>query len=201
MRAVVKSSAVIATGRLVRLRDKQIDDAENDYAWRRDPELAAYDAARPLRSSFKIFSASMLEELRYPAPHRRTYAIEDRESGRHIGNVMYYGYQRRTGEAELGITIGDRACWSQGYGTDTVRAFLAHLFCEVGLRRVYLHTLSWNHRAQRCFERAGFQRGGPVRRDQKDFIYMEIDWEQFRHGRGRAEDEAWDPDGCGETPT
>ena len=33
--------AVIATGKLIRLREKQIEDAKQDYDWRRDPELAA----------------------------------------------------------------------------------------------------------------------------------------------------------------
>ena len=36
---------VIREGTLVRLREKTVDDAERDYAWRADPELAAYDAA------------------------------------------------------------------------------------------------------------------------------------------------------------
>jgi RimJ/RimL family protein N-acetyltransferase len=167
-------SQIVAVGTLVRLRVKQLDDAENDYAWRCDPELAAYDAARPLRASFKTFSATMREELSYPATHRRTFAIEDLQSERHIGNVMYYGYDPRAGEAELGITIGERDFWSSGYGTDSVRTLVNHLFEELGLNRIYLHTLSWNYRAQRCFERAGFQRVRDVQRGGHEFILMEI---------------------------
>jgi len=166
---------VIATGTLVRLRAKQIDDAENDYAWRCDPELAAYDAARPLRASFKTFVSTMREELNYPTMHRRTFAIEDLEGERHIGNVMYYGYDPRSGEAELGITIGERDFWSSGYGTDSVHTLVEYLFQEIGLTRVYLHTLSWNYRAQRCFERAGFQRVREVQRGGHEFILMEIE--------------------------
>jgi len=165
---------IIATGALVRLRAKQIGDAENDYAWRCDPELAAYDAARPLRASYKTFVYTMREELNYPTTHRRTFAIEDLAGDRHIGNVMYYGYDPRVGEAEFGITIGERDFWSSGYGTDSVRTLIAYLFDEIGLSRVYLHTLSWNYRAQRCFERAGFQRVRQVQRDGHEFILMEI---------------------------
>ena len=32
---------VVRTGELVRLRIKDVDDAERDFEWRRDPELAA----------------------------------------------------------------------------------------------------------------------------------------------------------------
>ena len=165
----------IASGTLVHLRAKQIEDAENDYAWRCDPELATYDATRPLRASYKTFVSTMCEELNYPTTHRRTFAIEDIESERHIGNVMYYGYDPRAGEAELGITIGERDFWSSGYGTDAVRTLLQHLFDEIGLSRVYLHTLSWNYRAQHCFERAGFQRVRDVQRGGHEFILMEIE--------------------------
>ncbi len=168
-------SQIVAVGALVRLRVKQLEDAENDYAWRCDPELAAYDAARPLRASFKTFVSTMREELNYPATHRRTFAIEDLESERHIGNVMYYGYDPRAAEAELGITIGERDFWSSGYGTDAVRTLLSHLFEELGLRRVYLHTLSWNYRAQRCFDRAGFSRVRDVQRGGHEFILMDIE--------------------------
>jgi RimJ/RimL family protein N-acetyltransferase len=167
-------SEVIRTGELVQLRAKSPDDAERDYAWRRDPELAAYDAARPLRVSFKTFLSTMNEELRYPTAYRRTFAIEDLRTETHIGNVMYYGYDPREHEAELGITIGNRAFWSRGYGTDAVRLLVSYLFGELGLRRVYLHTLAWNYRAQRCFEHAGFQRVREVTRGGHDFILMEM---------------------------
>jgi RimJ/RimL family protein N-acetyltransferase len=165
---------VVATGRLVRLREKRIEDAERDYAWRADPELAAYDAARPISMSLRSFTASLSEELRYPAGHRRTFAIEDRDTGAHIGNVMYYGYDRRKGEAELGVTIGEREYWSQGYGTDAVSTMVRYLFDQLRLRRVFLHTLTWNYRAQACFRRVGFRSLGEVKRGGYDFVHMEI---------------------------
>jgi RimJ/RimL family protein N-acetyltransferase len=169
----------IVTGTLVRLREKHIDDAPRDYEWRKDPELAEYDAARPMTMPFRNFLATLTDDLNYPSSYRRSFAIEDVETGRHIGNVMYYGYDPMLQEAELGITIGDREYWSRGYGTDTVRAMLRYLFEERGLRRVYLHTLSWNYRAQTAFTRAGFTRVRHVRRDGYEFEQMEIrreDW-------------------------
>ena len=53
--------AVIATGKLVRLREKQIEDAQQDYDWRRDPELATYDAAVPISMSFRSFVATFAD--------------------------------------------------------------------------------------------------------------------------------------------
>ncbi|MDA1241279.1 MAG: GNAT family N-acetyltransferase [Chloroflexi bacterium] len=164
---------IIGEGRLIRLRVKTVEDAERDYAWRCDPELARYDAARPLTVRFPNFLATLREELQYPTIHRRTFAIDDPATDRHIGNVMYYGYDAFAQEAELGITIGDRDYWGNGYGTDAVRTMLRYLFDDLRLRRVYLHTLSWNYRAQAAFQRAGFKPVRPVSRGGYDFIYME----------------------------
>ena len=165
---------VVAVGRRVRLREKQEEDAPRDYEWRRDIELAAYDATRPITMSYKTFVKTMSEELRRPSKYRRTYAIEEIDGGTHIGNVMYYGYDSLLREAELGITIGVRAYWGQGYGTDAVRTLLELAFEELELRRMYLHTLTSNARAQRAFEKAGFRRTRQVRRDGYQFERMEI---------------------------
>jgi RimJ/RimL family protein N-acetyltransferase len=163
----------LARGNLVLLRDKIVADAEQDYAWRRDTELAAFDAARPYNGSFKDYLAIFNDELRFPSPYRKTIAVEDLE-GRHIGNVMYYNadYSRR--EAEIGVTIGLRDYWGRGYGTDLLRTFITYMMEALPLDRIYLKTLDWNLRAQRCFERAGFQRYGTSRRGDYTFVLMDV---------------------------
>jgi RimJ/RimL family protein N-acetyltransferase len=80
----------------------------------------------------------------------------------------------------LGIVIGDRDYWSGGYGYDAVVTLLHHMFDDLRLKRVYLHTLDWNHRAQKCFERSGFNPVREVRRMSHNFILMEVlrdDWD------------------------
>lgn len=179
----------IARGQKVRLRRKRLSDAPVDYAWRRDPELARFDAASPLRSSYSDFLVTYREDIDYPSPFRRVYAIEDLD-GQHIGNVMYYNIDERRKEAELGITIGDKRYWSRGYGRDSVQTFLRYLFEDIGLRRVYLNTLDWNVRAQHAFQAAGFSSCGVNRRGLHTFITMEIrreEWEQVEQERAAEE--------------
>ncbi len=174
---------LVAEGQLIVLRRKRLSDAEDDFEWRRDPELARFDAAAPLRSSFDDFLTTFQDELRWPSPFRRTLAVDDLE-GHHIGNVMYYNIDERRGEAELGITVGDKRYWGQGYGTDAVRTFVRYLFTETGLRRIYLNTLDWNVRAQQSFRKAGFVTLGTNRRGFHTFITME-----YRREWLRADDE------------
>lgn len=163
----------VAGGALVRLRRKRLDDAESDFRWRCDPELARFDAAAPLRVPFKDFLVTYREDLLYPSPFRRVFAIEAL-NGDHIGNMMYYNIDDVRGEAELGITIGDRRYWSAGYGRDAVQTFVRYLFTAGNLRRVYLNTLDWNTRAQRSFRAAGFATYGTTKRGLHAFVSMEI---------------------------
>ena len=165
-------------GAKVILRDKREEDAEQDYIWRSDPELARLDAAYPLSMSFDRYLKIFRDQLRYPTPGSHHFSTETFD-GKFIGNCMYYDLDRVNLQAELGIVIGDRDYWSNSYGYDAVTTLLDHMFTDQGLKRVYLHTLEWNKRAQRCFEKSGFIPVKMVHRMSQDFILMEVfraDW-------------------------
>ena len=162
----------VARGEFIVLREKRLSDARDDFGWRTDADLARFDAARPFAASFDDYVALFKDELAYPSPYRRTLAIEDAD-GRHIGNVMYYNIDTIRREAEIGITIGERSCWSHGYGADAVRTLVQHILRVTGFRRVYLKTLDWNVRAQKAFESAGFRPCGRSRRGGNSFVVME----------------------------
>lgn len=180
-------SGVIARGRLVCLRHKRLSDAPNDYAWRRDPVLARYDATRPTPLTYEEFLATYTEELLHPQPYRHTFAVENPRAI-HIGNVMYYNVDLPRREAELGITIGNPAYWGRGYGSEAVGLLVDHVFTETAFTRVYLHTLDWNVRAKRAFESVGFRRCGSRRRAEHRFHIMEIrrEWRWDRDYPRRA---------------
>jgi RimJ/RimL family protein N-acetyltransferase len=162
----------VARGSLIVLREKRLGDAPNDYRWRTDAELARYDAARPFAAGYRDYLSLFRDELSYPSPYRRSFAIEDSD-GRHIGNVMYYNIDAVRREAEIGITVGEREYWGRGYGRDAVHTLVRHIIASTGFRRVYLKTLDWNTRAQRAFEGAGFRICGRSRRGGNAFVVME----------------------------
>lgn len=60
----------------------------------------------------------------------------------------------------LGILIGEKDCWSRGYGTEAVRLMCGYAFNTLGLRRVQLHVHDDNPRGVRCYEKAGLRREG-----------------------------------------
>ena len=160
-------------GAKVILREKRIEDAEYDYRWRSDPEIARLDAAFPLSMSYERYLRLFEDQLRYPTPGSHHFGA-DAVDGTYIGNCMYYDLDSINKEAELGIVIGDRNYWSNSYGYDAVTTLLNHMFMDLHLNRVYLHTLDWNERAQRSFSNSGFKPVRTVRRMSHDFILMEV---------------------------
>ena len=184
-------------GARVVLRDKRPGDAENDYRWRSDPELARLDAAIPLTMSFERYLKLFEDQMKYPTPGSHHYSIETLD-GLFIGNCMYYDMDTVNREAELGIVIGDRDYWSDGYGYDAVTTLLDHMFNARNLKRVYLHTLEWNDRAQKSFSNSGFNPVKPVRRMAHDFLLMDVlreDWFSTSAERLAARFRPSNPDG------
>jgi len=76
--------------------------------------------------------------------------------GRPVGHVGLLRVDPQHKRAELAISIGEKECWSRGYGTDAITTVLRHAFEEMGLRRVDLHTDADNARGIRCYEKSGF---------------------------------------------
>jgi RimJ/RimL family protein N-acetyltransferase len=169
------------TGNKIRLRDKNLSDARDDYTWHKDRELAYLDACSPRRGSFKEYLADYTEELRFYSNRRRhVFAVETLD-GKHIGNCAYYDINELAGDAQLGIMIGDRDYWNKGYGSDTIATVIKHVFHNTSLKRIYLRTLESNMRAQRCFAKCGFRPYVCQVKNGTSFVFMEVfrqDWEK-----------------------
>jgi ribosomal-protein-alanine N-acetyltransferase len=166
------------TGSKIKLRNKKLSDVRNDYRWQSDPELAKLDGAPPLTASFPIYILDYTDSIHRPGPNRYPMAMETYE-GKHIGNCTCYDIDDDKCETQLGIMIGDRDYLDKGYGTDTVRTLVDHVFRNTELNRIYLKTLDWNYRAQRCFQNCGFTMCGEFSRNSKTFLFMDINRERW----------------------
>lgn len=87
----------------------------------------------------------------------RAWAIQTLE-GRLIGELELAQFDWRAGAAELRICIGEKDCWSHGYGTDAIHTALRVAFEAFDLQSVYLRVYQTNARAVRVYERIGFRK-------------------------------------------
>ena len=82
---------------------------------------------------------------------------------RAIGTAGFHHVNQEDGNAAFGISIGEKAEWSKGYGTDALRAICDFGFGQLRLERIELDVYEPNRRAQRSYEKAGFVTEGTLR--------------------------------------
>ncbi len=125
--------------------------------WENDFEVAFF-SGDPLRSIPRGTTEGRFEQnYRDIARDRIEFIIYEKQTLRPIGiaELRRINYRSRTGE--YGILIGEKDCWSKGYGTETTRLMLDYGFSVLGLHNISLETYAYNERAVRAYERAGFR--------------------------------------------
>ena len=147
-------------GTKIRLRALEHDDLPHFVRWINDPEVRRFMIMR--------YPLSMTEEEGWwegflQRKNDYIFAIEA-EDKTYIGNVGLHGIERENRRAVLGIIIGEKAYWGQGYGTDAIRTMLQWAFGYLNLNRVTLNVYSYNERAIRCYQKCGFQHEGTMRK-------------------------------------
>jgi RimJ/RimL family protein N-acetyltransferase len=129
--------------------------------WYADPELA-----RLTRYSLRPMPRDEVErffQTRLLSSESVAYGIHVRETGRLIGLTTFSALDPDNGSVLLHITIGETDAWGHGYGTEAVRLMLWLAFERIGLHRVGLSVFSFNERAIRSYEKAGFSIEGRLR--------------------------------------
>lgn len=175
-------------GKLVRLVAPDPDtDAEAFARWSRDSEYVRLLDTTPARPWTARQTKEEIEKMLEQAPHSNFFFhIRTVPDNRLIGMVGLDGVSWTHGDTFLGIGIGERECWSKGYGTEATELVLRYAFTELNLYRVSLNVFEYNSRAIRCYEKVGFVVEGRQReflnREGRrwDLIYMGIlrqEWE------------------------
>lgn len=152
-------------GEQVYLRPAERTDLDAFVRWFSDAETTRYLAIRaPFSKAMeeKWFDA-MLEMQGKGSYHFVICLLAD---DRPIGTAGFHHVNQEDGHASFGISIGEKAEWSKGYGTDALRAICDFGFGQLRLERIELDVYEPNKRAQRSYEKAGFVTEGTLRRAQ-----------------------------------
>jgi RimJ/RimL family protein N-acetyltransferase len=98
-----------------------------------------------------------------PSNHVMVIDIRDDENPsnwRPIGTCQFIAIDWRNRSGEVGIMIGEKSFWDQGYGTETMRLLIQHGFNTLNLNRVWLQVYAKNQRGIHAYEKAGFVHEG-----------------------------------------
>lgn len=155
------ASDSLFSGKLVRLAAYASDDNAIIAHWSENPEflrLVDTDVARPL-------SEEQVTERynRMSGPSNFYFSLRTLDDDRLIGFVALHSIEWNNGVSALSIGIGDPQDWGKGFGSDALQIILRYAFTELNLHRVGLDVISYNARAIRAYEKAGFRHEGERR--------------------------------------
>jgi RimJ/RimL family protein N-acetyltransferase len=147
-------------GKRVRLRGAECSDLKKFVEWINDPEVTAgLTLFLPISS---VDEEKWFDNVMQRPQEEKPLVIDMKEGDgwRLIGNSGFLDFDWVARSAEVGIMIGDKSIWGQGYGSEVMTLLLRHGFETLNLNRVCLHVHAENNRAIRIYEKVGFVHEG-----------------------------------------
>lgn len=146
----------LVTERL-RLRRSRPDDAEAISAYRGDPRVNRYQGwARTDPEGVR----AEIEEMAQRAPGEPggwvQFTVEERESGRLVGDVGFSPAEGEPGVIKIGYTVSPEH-QGRGYATEAVRALVAYVFGVLDVDVVRAYASAENLPSIRVAEKVGLR--------------------------------------------
>jgi RimJ/RimL family protein N-acetyltransferase len=148
-------------GEKIILTELDRDNAETIRAWLNDPEVHRYLLVGHVpitKEQEQRFYAAQSESVTSFA-----FEIHLASDGTYLGNVGLRDVDFINRHAELGIVVGDKNAWGNGYGADAIVTCLRFAYLTLGLHRVFLKAHEDNARALDLYRRLGFVETGRER--------------------------------------
>ena len=154
---------LVLHGKRINLRHVVEQDITEAYlGWLNDPSVVEFSNQRFRthdRGSAFLYLSSFVNTANL------FLAIRREDSGQLIGTMTAY-ISEHHGTADIGLMIGDRAVWGQGFGYDAWTALMNWLFVEVAIRKVTAGTLGCNIGMLNIIKRSGMELEGTRRRQE-----------------------------------
>ena len=165
-RVEARMSAQLFRGALVRLAAVDPDEMSKAMPrWNLDSEFyRMLDSGPQAMFSAKKVKEWIEKDLEKDPAQDMFFSIRALADDRLIGFMSLFDNTGHTGDALVGIGIGEREYWGKGYGTDAMRVMLDYVFNELNYRRLSLIVFEHNPRGIRSYEKAGFVREGRLAR-------------------------------------
>jgi RimJ/RimL family protein N-acetyltransferase len=152
----------VIRGEQVYLRAPDRADIPLFVRWFNDGETLSYVAMRaPMSEAMEErWFNGLLDDQ---GKERFLFVIARLADGLPIGNCGLFNIDNVNGNAGIGITIGEKELWGQGFGTDAMNALVDFGFGQLRMERLWLEVYDFNTRARRSYEKCGFVLEGTER--------------------------------------
>lgn len=154
----------------VRFTPLQMQNIHTHFRWNNDPELNRLDSELPYEEeSFGTFKQRFEQLCHQPSEGHRDFEIHDREENRLIGVAYVAHVSPHHHHALVGITIGEREYWGNGYGKESLRLLLRYCFQTLDLHRVSAESFEYNTAWHDLLKGMGFVKEGTAR----EYLYRD----------------------------
>jgi len=152
----------VLEGAHVRLRPLGPADIPSVFAWYNDPEtVAPFD--RFSVDTFDGFSQAVASAAHDPTSLAPRFAVERKDEGNVVGVVGHYRAHPVLEYIDVWYILGDRAARGRGFGRESVRLLVDHLFATESPERVGATCDVENVASYRLLEGLGFRLEGTLR--------------------------------------
>lgn len=139
------------------LRNISLDDCNENYlSWMNDSDINKYLESRFTThtiNSLKDFVTSMNN-----SDNNILFAIVDKESDKHIGNIKLGNIHPIHKYADIGLVIGDKSYWGHGIATKAISLVSDYAFDILNLRKIIAGIYENNIGSIKAFEKCGFKK-------------------------------------------
>ena len=151
-------------GKLVRLREYRKSDIKLVLEYINDVEVK-----RNLNPGIP-FPYTMEDEEKWYETNSAlndtyNFAIETIEDKIYFGGCGINNVDWKNSKVVVGIFIGNKDYWNNGYGTDAMNVLIKFIFEQMNINKIKLHVYSFNERAIKCYEKCGFKQEGVLRKE------------------------------------
>ena len=143
-------------GERVYLRELRKEDVNQEYyRWMNDPEVTQYLESRFYPNSMdalrKYFKSIELDR------NNILFAICLQENDRHIGNIKIGSINWIHRFADVGLLIGEKDCWRQGYASEVIGCLVHYAFDVLNLHKLTAGCYAAHQASLKAFQKNGFQ--------------------------------------------
>ena len=148
-------------GKKVYLRPLDLDDVNQKYlSWMNDEEIIdQLDTVFPTA----LFQLENYVESVLKNPKYSFFAIVERETNAHIGNVKLGPIHWINRTSNYGLFIGEKDKWGKGYASEAFALLLKFAFEKINLNKIWDMAAATNIASIKSNQKAGFKIEGTLK--------------------------------------
>lgn len=135
----------------------------NMFQWANDSEVTYYMFMGAMPNTIELLEEEYEQLVK--SKNDVVFAVIEKETDIHIGNVGLYVINWISRSAEFRIIIGEKEHWDRGIGTEATKFTVEYAFKRLNLNKVWLGVNAAHKGAIRAYEKAGFVHEGILRQE------------------------------------